>query len=255
MSERMTITINAEDRKSDARAFVDVFDDVLDALDALAAARGVTPDWSIVSLEKNSPEKVTLSTKTTLGLMILLATGIQKLNDLPVRPFADPVVRIVKRMSERVGSQINSIEVDVDGASKQHVVVTREAAENAAKVLSRRHYEVPSSVDGKLEILNVHAKLKFSIFNDIDGREVRCKFDESIFDEVKKNIGKRVTAVGVVKFSEIDERPVSIKVEYLESLEDGISPKPFSEMDAIDVTGGVSSEQYVRRLRDGDSTR
>jgi len=69
---------------------------------------------------------------------------------------------------------------------------------------------------------------------------------------VKRYLGKRVTVVGDVKFDAATDRPISIRVEGIEPLDDDpVKPKLFSEMQPIDIPGELSSEEYIRRQRDG----
>lgn len=101
-----------------------------------------------------------------------------------------------------------------------------------------------------MDIVNVHTTAKFSIFDDVDHREIRCKFPDELLEAVKRNIGKRIIAAGIVKYRANDDLPVSIQVETIESLDDA-PPLLFSEMSPIDLAGAMSSEQYIRQLRDG----
>jgi hypothetical protein len=125
-------------------------------------------------------------------------------------------------------------------------------ASNADELIDASFYEMPSSVDGKLDIVNIHAGPRFTIFDDITNREIRCRFPESMLELVKGNLGKKITASGTVRFNTATDQPTSINVENIEQLEDGGALLTLEQMPVIDVTGGdLSPEQFIRSRRDG----
>lgn len=248
MSERLTITVIAGGEDADARAFSSVLDDVLDALDAIAGEKNEPGDWRIVALEKNSPAKVVLASK--LALFTVLVAGMQQLQAAPSRPFNTDAMKVIQRLSGRIGKQAEAVILEPEGQPEFRLSV--QLAQNVKQVLSLGYYEVFASVDGRLDIVNVHAAAKFSVFDEVDGREIRCKFPEKLLDDVKNNIGKRITAVGTVRYNANSDLPVSIKVDAIEPLDDGSPPMLFSEMQPINLAGNLPSEEYIRRMRDGD---
>lgn len=248
MDKSLTITVAVSGKQADARAFANVLDDVLDALDALAKARGVSPDWQIIALGKHSPATAKIGSTRHFSIAVSLLTGMARLESKPKQPFAPSVVRVVKRLADRVG---NGTEVSLEVPGRRPVIATPQMAKNAGMVLSKRYYELESSVDGRLDIVNVHAKAMFSIFDDSDNREIRCRFPEHLLTEVKVNIGRRITASGLVRFNRETDLPVSIRIDTIDSFEDD-PPQLFSEMSSIDIAAGIASEDLMRRLRDGE---
>jgi len=116
--------------------------------------------------------------------------------------------------------------------------------------MREKQYVTPSSVDGKLDVVNVHSRYRFSVFDELHFKEVRCHFPDHLLDAVKGNLGKRVTVIGDVKFDANTDRPISIMVEEIEPLDEcDLKPKLFSEMRPINISGDLPSEDYVRRLR------
>lgn len=247
MAESLKITVDSRGNKADARAFVGVLDDILDALDAIAAEQDADADWQIVSLEKVNPSKVVLASQQHVALFMLLVGGMKMLEAGPARPFNGKALKAVKRL----GKRIESADVVLEPSGEPAFRPTPRLAKNAARALARGWYKAHASVDGKLDIVNVHAGQKFSVFDEVDGHEVRCKFPERLLEDIKKNIGKRITAIGIVRYNANTDLPVSIEVDSIDPLDES-PPKLFSEMQPIDLTGGLPSEEYVRRMRDGE---
>lgn len=73
-----------------------------------------------------------------------------------------------------------------------------------------------------------------------------------MLEMVKGNLGKKITASGIVRFNSATDHPTSINVDNLEPLEDNENIPSLEEMPVIDVTGGdLSPEQFIRNQRDG----
>lgn len=56
------------------------------------------------------------------------------------------------------------------------------------------------TVEGKLLAINVKGKLKFSIFEILSGREVRCFFEDDLYRDVISAIRKRVAVYGLIRY-------------------------------------------------------
>jgi len=253
MSERITITIAAGGDDADARAFIAVFQDILEMLDSLARERyrsSVQIAWRIISLEKHSPPRVTLESNSRRKLAAALITGLSAIQTDGRKPFGMATMKIAKRLGERIDSrQVDAITIRSGRAEFRPTSVL---ACNAEEVIDAGFYDMPSSVDGKLDIVNVHVGPRFSIFDDVTGREIRCRFPESMLEMVKGNLGKKITASGIVRFNSATDHPTSINVDNLEPLEDNENIPSLEEMPVIDVTGGdLSPEQFIRNQRDG----
>ena len=114
-------------------------------------------------------------------------------------------------------------------------------------------YQESGSVEGKLEMVSIHASPRFAIYHAISGHSVRCKFDpHQLLDVVKEALGKRVIVSGLVHFN-FKHEPIRVEIEDLMILpkEDELpSPSEIRGM-APDFTGDLTTEEYLRRLRSG----
>lgn len=108
------------------------------------------------------------------------------------------------------------------------------------------------SLSGRLERLNLHNVHRFEIFPTVGPRRVSCNFLENQLPDVLKAVNRYVTVVGLLRYKQWAEFPHAIDMDKMDvhemesdlpSLDDirGISP---------DATGHLSSEEFVRRMRD-----
>jgi hypothetical protein len=251
MAERLTINVQTGGVDADARAFSAAFVDILDLLDAIAQEMpggGVCVTWNIVSLQKHSPAEIVLESNSTKKLARSLISGLSAIQSLGKKPFGLRAMKIARRLGDRIGAdEIHTLQLSCD---RKVFVPTADLAANARDLIDRGFYELPSSVDGTLEIVNVHGDPMFSIFDDVSRREIKCRFPSEMFDRVKAGLKKRITAIGVVRFNSATDRPVSIKIESIEELEEAESTPFLEQMPPIEITGGdTSSEEYVKGLR------
>ena len=67
-------------------------------------------------------------------------------------------------------------------------------------------------------------------------------------EEAKKLLGRRVVVSGRIRYR--SHKPTSIQAEEIHPLRDASELPQLEDMPPIDITGGLSPEEYVRRLRD-----
>ena len=130
---------------------------------------------------------------------------------------------------------------------------TGATAKNVTKILKRRIYHEISTLEGWLQIIDVHNKDNqvFGIFDPLTNEKILCHFDKSMRDNVVQALGNRVSVEGKVKFNRFGG-PLSIEVDSFEVMP-GMEELPqFSDGEQIDITGGIPSEDFVRRLRDAE---
>lgn len=109
------------------------------------------------------------------------------------------------------------------------------------------------TVIGRLDAVNVHAA-RIAYLYPADGPRVACEFSEESTAPVFAALRKRVRVVGMVTRRLNSNRPVRVQIAHIEVLPE-ISELPlFASLvgSSPDLTGGVSSEEYLSRLREGD---
>ena len=126
----------------------------------------------------------------------------------------------------------------------------REKLSNARRLEEK----VTSTIDGKLEQINIHNNANtFRIYPSLPGASsVSCKFPHELLDHVQDALGSFVSVSGECFYRPDSAFPYKIKVQEMRVLPPSGELPSLSELRGIapEATGGKSSEQFVRELRD-----
>ena len=128
-----------------------------------------------------------------------------------------------------------------------------EVPENVDKALANvdRSYGI---VEGRLEQINVHSGAnRFRIYSEFEPKTVECRFPQSLKRQAISGIDSSVRITGVLKYLPRSDFPHEIEVEEMEILEPDDELPGLSDLRGIapDATGDLSSEDFIRRQRDG----
>lgn len=112
-----------------------------------------------------------------------------------------------------------------------------------------------STVDGKLEQVNIHDSANtFKIYRSLpNAPSVACKFPPDLLENVRNALGKYVSVRGECFYHSDVSFPYKINVRKMEVLPPSDELPSLSDLYGIapDATGNESSEQFVRKMRDG----
>ena len=137
-------------------------------------------------------------------------------------------------------------------ADRDAVDLTVATGENICKLLPVRRTSV-GSVEGKLEGINLHKKLRVIVYHGITNRAVTCDLGKEWLDAAKAMLGQRVIAFGVLH-KNINGETLKIIVDRLILAETFISQQPVMDIGARDprfVRISQSTKDYIRRIRGG----
>lgn len=108
-------------------------------------------------------------------------------------------------------------------------------------------------MEGVLDVIQVGGRYEFRLREHGTKRQIYCRYDRAMLDQVKAALEKRVIVEGVVRYS-VDGAP--IRVSEIRSI--WIVPEPQRTLDELrgalpTLTRGLSADEYVRQMReDGD---
>ena len=108
------------------------------------------------------------------------------------------------------------------------------------------------SVEGRLELVSIHTRARrFNVYHAITNKAVRCNLPGDMEEQVIASLGKRVIVSGMVSYNLVGE-PVKVEVYRLRVLKEERELPSIADMlgMAPDITGDLSTEEYIRRLRD-----
>ena len=138
------------------------------------------------------------------------------------------------------------------GPDGETVEPTKLLAANVKSILKRTFYVTQTALEGRLETVDVHGKFSFAIYDTLNNHRTKCLFSEGMFDQVASSLRRRVAVAGEAKFNRRTGRSVSIRAESLRRLGETSDLPKFKHGDYIDITGGIDSAEYIRRIRDAE---
>ena len=118
----------------------------------------------------------------------------------------------------------------------------------------RLEEKVISTIDGKLEQINIHNNANtFRIYPSLPiASSVNCKFPQELLEHVQGALGSFVSVSGECFYRPDSAFPYKINVREMRVLPPSSELPSLSELRGIapEATGGKSSEQFIRDIRD-----
>jgi hypothetical protein len=282
MSKTIKLSIRARGETDSPRVddFLDQVRDyfeILEGVEQAIAEDGTNAvEWRIVGATTNSPiaieaqayptafatnvdRRVELVTKQT-------AIGLQQLKTRKERPpyFTDRVLARVEKFFDRVTNGLDMTVVDFgDDLPKLELNPTnaKTAAANTRSVLTPpdRPYTELGSVEGTARSIDRDGwgRLILYIHGRLTGEEIKCLVSGDAIDQLGKHEindvwrGRRVQVYGSLHFKGLGKIH-QVEATNIRFLRDRSDLPGVDDILDPDFTGGVRSEDYLARLRDGD---
>lgn len=109
------------------------------------------------------------------------------------------------------------------------------------------------AVEGMLEQINLHDSANvFHIYPEVGPRRVTCRFSTRLYDDAVSAVGRRVEVFGELHYRRGAKYPHHIAVGQIEAFPPDLELPDWDDLRgrAPDATGGMTSEAFVRELRD-----
>jgi hypothetical protein len=255
----LTIEVTGRDGNVPVSSLVRILRDtlaILKDIDAeMAARRQGTLRWEVVEASLNSPLTMTIvgeplrSDEFSGGVASACLDNLDRL-ERGVEPhpyFPETAMEMAKHLASVRNDGVSS--VVFSSPDRAPFEPTQHLSANVEAILRRRYLFETTTLEGTLEAISVHGKYTFEIYDVLTGFGVKCEFDEGLFDAAVSALRHRVAVTGVAKFNRTG-RPMSMKVESMVRLRKPEELPKFRE--GIDITGGIDSAEYVRRMRDAE---
>jgi hypothetical protein len=155
-----------------------------------------------------------------------------------IKNFADPIGRSISGLN--VFFEDTKINLDQEFKARANLYV---APEESCK----------SSFRGMLDVINIHGPEKlFWLYPEIGPSKIQCIFPDELFETAKMSLGKRVEISGLFKYKMNAPYPHAAEVDDVLALPPDDELPNFKDLLGIDpdMTGGLSSEDFVRKIRD-----
>jgi hypothetical protein len=167
----------------------------------------------------------------------------------PISPeIDDAVLDHMRAMVEGLGTEFISARI-YNGESDVDLDSTFE--KNVRRLLEEEDASYGSE-EGMLEAGNIHGRARTCwIYPRIGAQRIRCDFLPGTRDQIKDNFGKYVRVEGVKYFRPTSPFPFRVAVKDFQAIEDE-QPISLKDIEGIapNATGGISSVEFVRNLRD-----
>jgi len=114
---------------------------------------------------------------------------------------------------------------------------------------------IEDSITGMLEMLNIHASKKFHIYPVIGPKKVVCNFCGDLLEQKAiDGIKHYVNVEGDFKYKKLSPFPYVVDVKNIEIYPDEDELPSLSDLCGVapDATNGMSSEDFIRRIRDNE---
>lgn len=283
MSASVRLSISGKGDETDAPTVEDLLEQVRDYLDVLRGVESaIAPDgknaieWRIVGASRNSPLALDIAAfpvkhamnvdRRALATVRGVADGLKALAMRAERPsyFTDRVVAKAERLFERVTNGLASTVID-HGPDLPSIALTPPAARVAAahvksilKPPLARPYREIGSVEGRFHGFGLDGlgRELLQIRHRLSGDEIKCVLSGEAKSEVaSRRIGevwsnKRLRVHGMVHFKSVGVIS-HVEATQVVFLRDRDQLPSLEEIEDESFTGGLSSEAYLAKVRDG----
>jgi len=112
-------------------------------------------------------------------------------------------------------------------------------------------YKDYGSVEGQFMTLNSPQGEQVVVDDSLTGESITCYFSTpEVETKARQCWDHRVCVIGEIRLDKLTGRPTSVYVEDVQRLRDQADIPQWDKVDGIDITGGMESSEYVRKLRD-----
>lgn len=267
MSDQITYYLDGlESEGGHVRAdeFVDRVGYLLEALNGIDRIIGDSPTpklyYRVVQLSHSSPVKLTIEPVVKRGTRV----PSDYITRCRTRFFRDlTAIRTMSKETEEIDLDVlEDIERLVFGVGQEFkaagikngedAVELDRQFENNVKKLTGEEDTSYGSLEGKLDTANIHGNIsRFWIYPTVGAQKVRCDFLPGNKLLIRQALGEYVRVEGLKFFRASSPFPFRIKVRDFEvvSTKEAV---PIERLRGIapDATGGMSSIEFIRKIRD-----
>jgi hypothetical protein len=229
----------------------------VDALKKLVSlVQGGSVDAKVVKLSMNSPAVIELEAGDTeegsKANLLSFFHDIFNVTHKAATPqnLTRDVFDLLKDFSSVVG---RGIQRSIITTNYDEIVVDLMARQRIESVFGQ-DYTREGTIDGMLEAVNIHGKVNnCALYPIIGPSRISCRFDESLFKQVRPALGRYVLVEGILKYRWRERYPFEAMINRIEVLPNWEDQPKFADVLGIapDATKGAPSEDFVRAARNG----
>ena len=222
---------------------------LLQALSNELAPTNPRVQWDLQNLSPGSATVTLEGISTDQNLPVLVAHGFvtigQALSTGSAIPFSTPVRNKAEELISVLDGSVRGLVFEADQATAR--VTTR-----AQLAPSRTLYSL-GELRGTVQTLTKQGQRRFTLYDSIFNRAVRCFFASNLDEKVRSIWGNRVSVVGRIGRDRLDGHPIEVRdIQEITLLTEPETEFDFNQAFGILDLGDESPEVLVRRLRDAD---
>lgn len=214
-------------------------------------------DFQIAELSFNSPVRVVLEPKPTANAPAIAAAIINSFKNVGEAIDGDDdlsridseILADMRALARPVGKQVKSAALRFDGEEFRLTERVYSRTDQALAVTE----ECDGTFDGMLEQINIHLGANtFHIYPIIGPRKIACTFPAALYDDAVAAVGRRVEVSGLLRYRAGADFPHQIFAREIRVFPNEDSLPDWEDLRGIapDATGSLTSEAFVRELRD-----
>jgi len=280
MSKKVTLSVSGRGSGTDAPTVEDFLGQVRDYFDVLAQVEATLAEdgesaieWRIIGASKNSPLSIEAEAfprqfgvnvdERSKHVVENVAAGLRQLHQAAQRPanFNNKALTAAQRIFDRVTNGLELTRFEHGGGGTAIEITTsvaRTSADHVREVLASRPYKELGSIEGYFRgIDRDRGRPVFLIRHRLTGDEVKCFVSGEAEREISvREIGdvwknRRLQIRGTIHFKAAG-RVSHIDATEVRFLRDRNELPDIDDIADVDFTGGLKSEEYLERLRDGE---
>ena len=205
MPEHLTFVINSADEFSSFNLLFKSLEDIkrlLRDIDYALYRRKPDAEWIVHSIRSSAPTITLTPDRVDKQAVGVIGEGLRMVTegtDQPPQHFTEPVFEDLKKMRRlfRGRGKAQSMSVLMD--DEKTATIREDIAQLADRILSSGYHNL-SSLQGKLEAINVHRSPTATIWDRLSGAPVRWAFPREEMDRVKALLGKPVLVTGDIRY-------------------------------------------------------
>ena len=239
------------------RRFADavrLFAQLLDDVDAAHSPNNEpTMRWHLGELGSGSAVIPYIGTgradiEPNVNVPLLCVRGVRELEEGVLEPavFRREEIGHIHHIGRMIQNGVSGFRLEAPD-SLAHAEITPTAAAHAQKILARAY--TLGAVEGRLDAVNTHGSLRFTVWDEVSGYAVLCRFDDSLFDKVVRALRTKVLVTGRVRRNP-DGRPREIsEITELRSLGAGQQHRSVLDLEGVYVAMEGDTLDYLAEIR------
>ena len=160
--------------------------------------------WIVASLHSSAPTVALRQLLGDTGIIDVIGRGLREINsgsEGPPEFFTEDALNDLRRMKQLFTGRDRARHISVVVDHADTAIIQDETWQNAQRILTGGFQNL-GSLEGNLDVINLHAGANFTMWDRVSRFPVRCHFprSEEWIDKVKGLLQRRVIVTGEIRY-------------------------------------------------------